>query len=88
MSDFNMDELMGEDSVFENDPVQELIATRQVFAQLQQEWQLIKAQYKLAKELGNEERMEQLMESARLVSEAGGKTKATIQELEEKISLT
>jgi hypothetical protein len=82
MTDFDMDELMGEDSVFEDDPVQELLATRQVFAQLQQEWQLIKAQYKLAKDLGNEERMKQLMESARLVSEAGGKIKATIQEMQ------
>jgi len=83
-NDFDLGELDTE-SVFADDPRQELLACRQVFANLQQEWQVIKVQYRLAKELGNEARAEELMANARVVSEAGGKLKAQIDELESKL---
>lgn len=82
--DFDLGELDIE-TVFTDDPHQELLACQQVFAGLQQEWQVIKVQYRLAKELGNEARAEELMASAKLVSEAGGQLKAQIEALERKL---
>lgn len=85
MTDFNLGEL-DEGHVFMDDPRQELAACRQVFASLQQEWQIIKVQYQLARDLGNEDRAKELLATAQAVSEAGSKLKARIEELEEKLS--
>lgn len=81
MKDFDLTELEGE-GVFDDDPTQQLAGWQRLFDGLQQEWQFIRARYKLARELGNDEQAERIMEDARKISEAGGKVKARIEELE------